>query len=461
MNVKRIVFIFLFCVGVYFTAQKMVVAKVPAQADHVLDIQELRSDKDVPIWLVEDHSLPIISVNFVFQGTGSVNDPEDKQGLSRVFARMLTEGSGDMDSRAFKAALENNSISLGFGSGRDTLSGSLKTLRRNKDKAFGLLKLALEEPRFEQQALERVVSSALVQVKAALTNPSWIASRIMNDRAFAGHPYAMNSGGTLSTLPAIQVDDLKAFQQYLSLDRLKVAVVGDISADEAKTIVDDVFAALPVSSKRNDNPRIDIRNAGTVALVEKDIPQTVVQMYQTAISNDHPDYHLAKVMNYIYGGGGFGTRLMVEAREKRGLTYGIYSFVSSMNYADILGVSCSTKNETVKDILQIVREEAERMREKEVSDEELSTAKEYLIGSLVLEMTSTDAISELMVGLMADDLPVDYLDQRERAIRAATKEDIMRVAKEILSPDSFTTVLVGSPEGVTPDIVIDQLPNVE
>ena len=393
MNIKRIVFVLLLCVAVYGSAQKMAMAEMPAKVDRILDIQELRSDKDVPIWLVEDHNLPIIKVHLFFQDMGASSDPADKQGLSRIFSAMMTEGAGDMDSKAFKSLLENNSITLRFGSDRDVLSGGVKVLRRNMDEAFSLLKLVLEKPRYDQAALERLTSSAMVQVKSSLTNPSWIAARVMNDRAFSGHAYAMNSGGTLSTLPAIQMDDLKAFRKYMSLDRLRVAVVGDISAAEVVAMVNDVFASLPQTSPRIEKSRIDIQNAGTIALVERDIPQTVVQMYQTGISNDHPDYHLAKVMNYIFGGGGFGTRLMVEAREKRGLTYGIYSFVSSMKSADILGVSCSTKNETVKDILEIVHTEIERMRNEEVSDEELNTAKEYLIGSLPLEMTSTDAIA--------------------------------------------------------------------
>ncbi|HBR67757.1 MAG TPA: hypothetical protein DEA55_00075, partial [Rhodospirillaceae bacterium] len=132
----------------------------PLQArDKVLDIKEVTSPGGIKAWLVEDHSIPVISLEFAFNGAGAALDPAEKQGLSRIVSNTLDEGAGDLDSQTFQKELRDLSINLSFSSGRDNFDGHLKTLTRNKDRAFELMRLALNEPRFDPEPVARMIAS--------------------------------------------------------------------------------------------------------------------------------------------------------------------------------------------------------------------------------------------------------------------------------------------------------------
>ncbi|GJL86064.1 MAG: peptidase M16 [Micavibrio sp.] len=429
--------------------------------DKVLDIQEVTSPGGIKAWLVEDHSIPIIALKFSFKGAGAALDPADKQGLSRLVSNTMDEGAGDLDSQAFQKELRDLSIGLSFGSGRDNFGGNLKTLTRNKERAFELMHLALTEPRFDPEPVGRMIASNQSRIRSSLSDPDWMAVRLLNDMAFENHPYALNSGGTLSTLQSITVIDLENFGKFrLGKNNLKISVAGDITPEELATTLDNIFGDLPDVSLTSP-PDLETQNQGQIALYERDIPQTVIEMIQPGIARTDPDFHTAQIMNYVLGGSGFGSRLMEEVREKRGLAYGIYSGFYLSDHFKGFSVSTSTANTSVKQVLDIIKAEWTKMLNNPVSQEEIDNAKSYLIGSLPLSLTSTDSIASLLLSIQADDLPIDYLEQRNKNIGAASAEDIARVTKRILAPEKFVTVLVGKPEGIAATKTYETLPNVE
>jgi zinc protease len=166
-------------------------------------------------------------------------------------------------------------------------------------------------------------------------------------------------------------------------------------------------------------------------------------------------------MNFALGSSGFGSRLTEEIREKRGLTYGIYSYFNDLDHFDGLQVSTSTENANVAEVLSLVNVEWDKMKTAPISEQELKDAKTYLIGSLPLSLTSTNAIAGLLLSLQIDNMPIDYLDQREAKIKAATAADVQRVAKELLDTKKMTTVLVGQPGDITGAVTIEKIPNAE
>lgn len=434
--------------------------KVETQAGKFIDIKEVRSPGGITAWLVEDHTVPVIAVEFGFLDAGGKQDPTDKQGLAQLASNMLDEGAGELDSQGFQGELENLSVRLRFSAGRDHFSGSFKTLSRNKARAFELLKLALTQPRFDSEPLGRMKIANQSRVKGSMTQPDWIATRIQNDRIFEGHPYGRNNGGTLSSLEAIKAEDLRGFMKRLGRNNVRVSVAGDITAGELVAVLDSVFGALPEASIPEDKPII-LSNPGKTYLHVKDIPQTVIEMVQPGISRKDPDYHTAQVMNFILGSSGFGSRLTEEVREKRGLTYGIFTYL--MDYEDVQAfhVSTSTVTESVGEVIGLIRAEWKKMAETDISEKELSDARSYLIGSLPLSMTSTDKIAGLMLSLQMDELPVDYLDERQKKIEKTTVADVRRVAQKLLKPELFTTVLVGKKESAQDATLVERLPNVE
>jgi zinc protease len=447
-----------------------------------LNIQEVKSASGLTAWLVEDHSMPIISMAFTFAGAGSINDSAAQQGLTILASNTMDEGAGPYSAEDFQKTLTDNNITLNFTSGRDDFGGSLATLTKNKALAFELLKLALTNAKFEEDAITRMRDANIARIRNAQSNPDWIAARIMNDRVFEGHPYALNSGGTISTLNNITRNDLLNFAKTrIGRDRLYIVVTGDITADELRRTMDDVFGGLPTTSKvraskihnltasdkkdaSKDDPRfgkIALKNAGKSYHYDLDIPQTIISITQDGISRQDPDYYAASVMNFILGGSGFGSRLMEEVREKRGLTYGINSGFSSMNEAETFGISTSTNNETAAEVIDIIRAELKRMADEPVSNSELDDAKSFITGSLPLNLTNTSSITSLVMGLRLDQLPIDYLDHRNEKIMAVTKEDIQRVAKRLLKEDAMTIITVGKPKGLEPQNIIETLPNAQ
>ncbi len=425
-----------------------------------LDIQEVKTDSGLTAWLVEDHSVPVIAIKFAFRGAGAKNDPSEKQGLARMASNTMDEGAGDMDSQAFQKALEDHSITLRFGVTRDHFTGQLKTLTRHKDKAFDLLSLALLKPRFDEDAVGRMRESNKSRIRSSIANPRWIAARLQNDRIFEGHPYALNSGGTLRSLDNITPDDLRGFHSQLGKNNMIIAVAGDIDAETLKNSLDFLFGGLHDARYEAGSSK-PLSNAGKTYIYDQDIPQTVITITQQGVDRSEPDYYAAQVMNFILGESGFGSRLMEEIREKRGLTYGIYSYFQDYAEADILNVSTSTRNETVADMLSLIQAEWMKMRHDAVSDAELKDAKSYITGSLPLQLTSTDSIASTLLSLQIDNLPLDYLDHRNAKINAVSADEVQKVAERLLHADSFTTILVGKPEGVSDAIPLTALPNVQ
>ncbi len=435
-------------------------AKEP-QKSKFLDIQVVKDEKsNITAWLVEDHSIPVIAMNFSFRGAGAKNDPADKQGLARLVSNTMDEGAGDLTSQEFQKTLRDLSISLSFSAGRDNFNGELKTLTSNKDRAFELLKLALTKPRFDDEPVERMRNSNISRIKSSLSNPRWIAARLQNDRLFEGHPYAMNSGGTISSLNNITIDDLRSFHKTLGKSQLVIGVAGDITADELKAILSDVFGSLPTGEVKTTN-KYPLQNAGKTYIYKRDIPQSIIAMAQAGISRDDKDYYAATLMNFILGESGFGSRLMEEIREKRGLTYGIYSYFRRYDEADTLNVSTSTVNKSVKEMISLIHKEWDKMKTNPVTKEEIDDAKSYIIGSLPLSLTSTDSIAGILMSLQIEHLPIDYLDTRAEKINAVKINDILAVSKRILDKDSITTVIVGAPEGIENAEIITNIPNVE
>lgn len=435
----------------------------PAKAqEKILDIQEITSEQGITAWLVEDHSVPVISFSFAFEGAGAVLEPEAKQGLVQLLSNTMDEGAGDLDSQTFQKTLLDHSISLSFSGGRDRFSGFVKTLTSEKETAFNLLELALTKPRFDKEPVERMRQANLSRLRSDLSDPGWITSRITNDKAFEGHPYAQNSGGTLTTLKNLTQDDLRKFSSTeLTKDRLLIGVSGDISAEELKAVIDDVFGNLPNTSNSKEISDTSLTNKGKTFFHRMQIPQASVQMILPGIKRSHPDYYPFQVMDQIFGAGGFGSRLTENIREKKGLAYGIYSFLMRLDHAQLYFISSSTKNETLTDLREGVVEEIEKIRSRTVTKKELIEAKDYILGSIPLGLTSTSSIASTLVALQSEELPINYLDAIKDHIENVEAKDVERVANKVLKPDDMLTIIVGNPHAGSGEMTeISYLPNV-
>ena len=188
-------------------------------------------------------------------------------------------------------------------------------------------------------------------------------------------------------------------------------------------------------------------NGGT-SVVEFNTPQAVALFGQIGMERDDDDFFAAYLLNTILGGGGFESRLMEEVRVKRGLTYGVYSYLVPKDHAPLYMGSVSSANDRIGEAIEVIRAEWARMATDGVTPEELDKAKALLTGAYPLRFDGNGAIAQIMVGMQMQDLPIDYIATRNDKLNAVTLEDVNRVAAELLKPDALTFVVVGQPEGV-------------
>jgi zinc protease len=419
---------------------------IPASAE--LNIQEVTSKGGIKAWLVSEPSIPMIAMNIGFQGA-STSDPSDKLGATYMMAGLLEEGAGDMDATAFKQASEELASSFSFDSSRERITIKAKFLSETRADSIALLKTAITNPAFNDVAFARIKSQIQGIIAGNQTDPDKIASRKFSELAFANHVYARPHRGTAETVATLTVDDIRAaHKRTMTKDHLFVGVVGDITADDLAIMLDDLFGELPAKGAPLPEA-ITFQASGGTTVVDFDTPQSVALWGHQGIAQTDPDFFPAFVMNRVLGGGGFTSRLTTEVREKRGLTYGVYSYLAGLDQADYFGGSVASGNDRIGEAIEIIKLEWERMAQGGVTDAELDAAIKYMTGSYPLRFDGNAQIAGLLTYSQMNDFPIDYPKNRNSYIEAVTKQDIARVAKRIMRTDDMRFVVVGKPVGVT------------
>jgi zinc protease len=412
------------------------------------DIERVKTPLGIEVWLVQDHTNPIITLNFAFRG-GSTQDPKGKEGATQFAAALLDEGAGDIDANEFHRRLEDGSFSIGFGGRLETISGDLRTLRRNREEAFDLLRLALSAPRFDPEPVARVRNQILVGLRQAEENPAAIAGKTLYKAFFPDHPYGRPGGGEIDTVTALTVDDLRAVvKNQIARDNLILGVVGDTTPDEIAKLIDSTFGGLPAKANLAPVPDVTPKASGGITVIKKPVPQSNILFAHNGVLRKDPDFYPLYVMNYVLGGGNFGARLFTEVREKRGLAYSINTSVDTMQHAGVLEGGAGTANPAVAETVRLVREEWRRIAEEGITEKELEDAKLFLTGSYALQFSSSGRIASALVSLQLDDLGIDFIDRRNALVNAVTLEKTREVAKRRFKPDELTFVVVGEPAGL-------------
>jgi zinc protease len=420
-------------------------AALPLRAE--VEVQEITTPGGVQLWLVEDHSIPFVALEMRFRG-GSSLDTAEKGGATNLMVGLLEEGAADLDARGFARRQEELAASFKYNVFDDALTVSAKFLSENRADSLALLRDSLIAPRFDGDAVERVRAQVVSSLKSDEKDPQEIATRAFDALAFGDHPYGRPKQGTLASVAALTRDDLLAAKAgVMARDRLYVSLVGDVTAQEATALVDVLVGDLPATGAPLPG-RAEVALAKGVTVIDFDTPQSVVVFGQSGIAMDDPDFFAAFVLDHILGGGGFESRLMQEVREKRGLTYGIYTYLASKDQAELWMGSVASANDRVAEAIEVIRAEWQRIRESGVSEQELRDAKTYLTGAYPLRFDGNGPIANIMVGMQIQGMPADYITTRNPRINAVTQEDIARVAQRLVDPEGLRFVVVGRPVGL-------------
>lgn len=409
---------------------------------YAVDIKTITSDKGIKALLVEDYTVPLIAISYSFKG-GAAQDREGKEGTGQLLTNTLDEGAGPIESQDFQARLQDNGLTYSFRAGYDSFSGGIKTLRSEKEDSFELLRLMLNEPRFDAEPVDRMKASRLNRLKGQQSNPQSIAGKAFRESIFPNHPYSRPSDGTLETMAAIGPADLEDFRKRVfARDNLVVGIVGAISEDEAKAMLDTVFGALPEKADLKPVPEIAAK-AGEVKHVEFATPQTNIRVALPGIKRDDPDFFAGYLVNYVLGGGSFSSRLYNEVREKRGLAYGVYSYLGTYEHAGIVGGGSATRADRSQQTVDVILAEFERMASEGPTAAELEKAKKYIKGSYAIANLDTSGkIASVLVAIQDSALGIDYIDKRASLIEAVTLDDAKRVAKKLYGGQP-TVITVG------------------
>ncbi|PWK75505.1 pitrilysin family protein [Aminobacter sp. AP02] len=414
-------------------------AVVAARAE--VRIQEVKSDKGITAWLVEDYSVPIIAIKFRFDG-GSTQDPLGKEGLGNLMTGLFDEGAGDLDSEAFQTKLDEAGAEMGFSESKDAVGGGMRMLADRQDEAFDLLELAVEKPRFDQAPIDRMRSQIISGIVANARDPETQASRKWAEAIYSSHPYARPDTGTEASLATVTAEDLRAFHKAnFTRENLHVAVVGAIDAETLKKRLDEVFGDLPEKAQLRPVERAEPK-LGQTMHIEYPLPQTSLQLVYPGVSREAPDFLAAALMDHILGGGTFSSRLFDEVREKRGLAYSVSSALIDQAHSASLVIGTATRSDRSAETLGVIRDVVRKMAEEGPTEAELDAAKKYMIGAYAINnLDSSGAIAGTLVDLQTDKLGIDYIQRRVDLINAVKLDDVKAAARKLLSVEPAIMIL--------------------
>lgn len=421
---------------------------IPGLACADIPIKEVKSPGGLTAWLVEDHNIPFTALEIRFRGGTSLDDPA-RRGAIYLMSGLIEEGAGDLDSKGFAEARDSLAASFSFAASTDTFSVSARFLSENRDEAVDLLALALNKPRFDEDAVARVREQVLSGLRSDLRDPSAIASQTFDRLAYGDHPYGSTGRGTLASMAELtRADVIDAWKAAMARDRVFISAAGDITAGELGLIIDRLLGAMPETGAPLPDTAPWLLPPG-VSVIDFPSPQSLVVFGQSGISQKDPDFFAAFILNEVMGGGRFSARLMTEVRDRRGLTYGIGTYLVGMDHSDSYLGQFQASNDKVAEAIGVIRAEWAKIATEGITGKELNDAKTYLTGAYPLRFDGNAPIASILVGMQMQGMAIDYPNTRNAKVEAVTMEDVKRVAARLYQPEALRFVVVGQPVDVT------------
>jgi len=414
-------------------------------ASAVLPIEHWVSSRGTRVYFVRADSIPMLDISIDFDA-GARHDPPAKSGLAAMTAGTLALGVAGLDEAALAERLADIGASQGAGAGDDRASASLRTLTSPRELAAAVALLAklVSQPTFPEVPLQRERERVIQGLREAAVKPDAIAQRTFSELIYPRHPYGRDP--LPETIAAITRDDLVDFhRRYFGANRAVVSIVGAIDRARAEAIAEQLTRDLPQGVTPAPMPPVE-----APAAVERRIAHPATQSHivigAPAMARSDPDFFPLFVGNYVLGGGGFVSRLTAEVREKRGLSYSVYSYFSPMMQPGPFAVGLQTRKSQTDEALAVVRQTLERFVREGPTDAELVAAKQNLVGGFALRIDSNRKILDNIANIGWYRLPLDYLERWTDQVEQVTASQVREAFGRKVSPERLVTVIVGAGE---------------
>ena len=416
---------------------------LPPRAAFALPIRIIR-EGGVTAWLVEDPSVPVVSMNWAWDG-GAAFDPVGQEGQMGLAVAMLTEGAGDLDNVGFADASRDAGVSVGFGVGRDSTSGSLRALTDALPEAIRLSRMAMTQPRLDARDLDRVRARAIVGARQQLETPRGVASKAFWAAGFPGHPAGRSSSPeSFAAIPAATLPE--ALGRQFRREGVLLAAAGAITEAGLRDAIRTLFGGLAEGAPPALPPMPPIAQFPPL-VVDGPAPQSAVMFGQAAPLPNEVEWEPTQVALRILGGGGFSSRLMKLIREERGLTYGIGAGMDVLFRRGVIVGQASTDNRNAPEMLNLLRQSWLNMAENGPTEAELSEAVDFLNGTLPLQFSDSRRIAGGLLSLMQNDRTPEWLAGRPARLTALTRADVAAAARRF-GAAPLSVVVAGQPVGL-------------
>jgi zinc protease len=407
-------------------------------------IQHWITDNGARVYFVAAPELPMVDINITF-AAGSVRD-DGHAGLASMTSTLLDMGAAGLSVDEISRRIESLGAELSTGSARDMAWVKLRSLSDGShlQPALKLLADVLTQPDFNRQDFERERKRTQVAIQQSEQSPSTVADYTFYQSTYGDHPYALRPSGTVDSVGALKLEQLKAFyKQYYVAQNAVFAIVGDLDRAAAEQLASQVIGRLPAGKRAPAVAPVPSLTKANEQRIFHPSTQTHVRMGAPGMHRGDPDYFPLYVGNHVLGGGGLVSRLFSEVREKRGLSYSVNSYFSPMEQDGPYLFSLQTRNDQVDEALTVMRGTLQDYVDDGPTEKELLASKKNITGGFPLRIASNSSILDYLVVIGFYDLPLDYLETFNDKVMAVTREQIIDAYQRRVSPDTMETIIVG------------------
>jgi zinc protease len=407
-------------------------------------IQHWQTDKGTRVYFVPAPELPMLDIRMLF-AAGSAHD-DGQPGLANLANGLLDKGAAGLSTNEIADRLEGLGAELTTGSLRDSAWVSLRSLSNpaQLEPAISLMSKVISQPDFNKRDFKRERERKLVALRRSEQQPSSIADYRFYEAVYGEHPYATRPIGTEESLKKITLRDIRAYyEKYYVARNAIIAIVGDIDRKDAERLASQLTMELPAGEAAAETPVVPRLAQAAEQRIHHPSTQTTVRMGAPGMHRGDPDYFPLYVGNHVLGGGGLVSRLFIEVRDKRGLSYGVNSYFSPMAQDGPYTFGLQTRNDQVDEALDVMRTILMEFHDKGPTDKELTASRKNITGGFPLRIDSNSKIVEYLGMIGFYNLPLDYLDTFNDKVMAVTREQIMDAYQRRVHPDKMATVIVG------------------